>query len=374
MLTTAAKNWLAEHAGLSGCFEFTGISYTDPDGTPRTGSTGDVFNAFVVAHMIGKDSVIIKDNTNYTQLKAINNNSDMDITDVAFVYNNDGVPSSEPKYCKSVSTDVTDMGNYLPGCGGYGPSSSISEYEIKLVNGEYGDGLACASSPERFFTTGESIYVALKEPIVGLRFKIWGSDNTAVSSPIEKISDLVYKVTAIRSHIARVYLYGNGSPSFVHVSFSPPPGPTPSPTPTPPIEGAKAGTFEFVAPPSGDPTITLSLTNLVMRQTGDGHFEMNNISITNTSDYPIYIAIRIKIFEGTLPVCRPTGFVFDGIDRTDTKYRTQRIKAMEIGETINSDADFFQPPNILGTHTICMLIHGAWTRDDLQDEIDPITG
>jgi len=73
-----------------------------------------------------------------------------------------------------------------------------------------------------------------------------------------------------------------------------------------------------------------------------------------------------------LSTCWDTGFVFDGMDRTDG--HNIRIKTIEVGETAIIDADFFQPSNILGVHTICMLIHGAWTYAGLGDEVEYITG
>ena len=109
-----------------------------------------------------------------------------------------------------------------------------------------------------------------------------------------------------------------------------------------------------------------------MKQHADGHFEMNDIKVTNTSSHPIYIAIRIKLFSGLISACRDTGFVFDGMDRTDG--HNVRVKTLEVGETEICNADFFQPLSIRGTHSICMLIHGAWTRAGLIDEIEHVMG
>lgn len=170
--------------------------------------------------------------------------------------------------------------------------------------------------------------------------------------------------------------YPSGEPKYctsVVVTPTPTPTPTPGVTPTPPPPD-RAGVFEFVGPITGDPTVILNLSELQMRQTADRHFEMNGIRITNTSSHPIYIAMRIRLFAGDIPYCRDTGFVFDGMDRTDTDLRSLRIKTLEIGESAVYNADFFQPPNILGMHTVCMLVHGAWSRADLVDEIEHIVG
>ena len=237
------------NAGSNSCFSQSGISYKDPDGVTRVGSTGDVLNAFVVANMIGKSNVTIIAGKTYASLKVMNGNQDIGISDVTWVYENDG-SGTAAKYCSGVT---------------------------------------------------------------------------------------------------------------------PPPPPS---EPTPP--GEVAGVFEFRGPITGDPTADLNLTDLTMRQHADGHFEMNDIKVTNTSSHPIYIAIRIKLFAGLISVCRDTGFVFDGMDRTDGL--NIRVKTLEVGETEICNADFFQPLSIRGTHSICMLIHGAWTRAGLIDEIEHVTG
>ena len=164
---------------------------------------------------------------------------------------------------------------------------------------------------------------------------------------------------------------GSGTAAKYCSGAAPTPTPTPGVTPAPP-PAEIAGVFEFVGPITGDPTAILNLDEMTMRQHADGHFEMNGIKLTNTSSHPVYLAIRIKLFAGSVSECRESGFVFDGMDRTDG--HNIRVKTLEVGETDMCNADFFQPSNILGTHTICMLIHGAWTRAGLIDEIEHITG
>lgn len=257
MLTISLKNWLATNAGISTpsidgefCFSSTGINYTDPDGVARTGSTGDVLNAFIVAHMVGKDTAIIIAATNYTQLKAINEGNDATIDDVAFAYGNDGNPVTEPKYCSSAA---------------------------------------------------------------------------------------------------------------------------PTPTPTPSVPGL-AGTYEFIGPPTGDPSIDLDLVNLEMRQNmSDYHFEMNDMRITSKSAHRIYIALEVRLFVGALTTCPTTGATFVGMDRVSTT-KAVRIKILDPGEIMPVNADFYQPASIKGIHTVCLLVHGTWTRVELEAEIAGIMG
>lgn len=164
---------------------------------------------------------------------------------------------------------------------------------------------------------------------------------------------------------------GSGTATKYCTGTTPPPSPPPGETPITP-SAEIAGVFEFRGPVTGDPSANLDLSGMTMRQHADGHFEMNDIKLINTSSHPVYLAIRIKLFAGSLSACKDTGFVFDGMDRTDG--RNIRVKTLEVGETEICDADFFQPSNILGTHTICMLIHGAWSRADLIDEIEFVVG
>lgn len=104
MLLTTTKDWLANNAGAAGCFTSGGITYTDPDGISRTGGTGDVLNAFYVAHLIGKDSQVIIAGTTYTSLKTINGGNDLALDDVTWAYSNDGTPAGELQYCAAAQT------------------------------------------------------------------------------------------------------------------------------------------------------------------------------------------------------------------------------------------------------------------------------
>ena len=482
MLNTSLKDWLATNAGVSSCFSPTGIQYTDPDGVSRVGSTGDVINAFIVAHLIGKDNAIIIAGTNYTQLKAINKNDDIGINDVSFVYNNDGSPTSESTYCVGAPptptppTPTPTPGNYalqfdgirnyveipydskfdiLPGedfsfsfrlkttcnelqrdiiskkatsgfwiirLGYFAPDGAIwAQFhdQVSAKSAASHSGSAIVNDGKRHDITVE--YIASSGTV---KILIDGVDTTAVrytcpninivgdfplrvaqgqlsGGYLEAIIDNLsfYKrILSLAEHeslrydkpVSTSYLVGewklNEGSGTKTIDTSGrgndgtllPSGQEPTwvlsdwtlPIPPPPAE--RAGIFEFKAPPSGDPTVTLDLSGLRMRQSGDGHFEMNDIKITNTSNYPVHLAIRIQLFKGEIAACRDSGFVFDGMDKTTSL--NARVKKLEVGETAEYDADFYQPLNILGVHTVCMLIHGAWTNADIDDEIKDVPG
>ncbi len=141
-----------------------------------------------------------------------------------------------------------------------------------------------------------------------------------------------------------------------------------------PLDPDRAGTFVFTGPPEGGPTIILDLSNLEMRQSPtDYHFEMNNMVITSTSPQNIYIALEVRLFEGALNTCPLTGEVFAGMNRVSTT-KAVRIALLDPGEVNDINADFYQPEAIRGVHTVCLLVHGTWAREDLKAEVAPITG
>lgn len=281
MITDELKDWLASNAGISNCYSPGSIDYTDPDGVARQGSTGDVLNAFTVAHLVGKDSAVIIANTNYTQLRTINGNNDVTITDVAFVYNNDGDPAGEPKYCAGVPC--------------------VPDWQCET-------------------------------PLDGYEFDGCGNRrlNTTCNPP-----------------------NGNGGNGD---------------------ETELAGTHIFIGAPEGAPSIVLDLSNLEMRQNeSDYHFEMNDIQITSTSPQRIYIALEVRLFTGALDACPTSGASFIGLDRVSTS-RNTRIKILDPGEIETINADFYQPEALRGEHTVCLLVHGTWTRTELESEIASIAG
>jgi hypothetical protein len=106
-LTTAAKNWLAQNAGVDNCFSPTGVVYKLPDeADTRTGSTGDVLANFWTLMGIAPNAKLIA-NTSYNEFKVINGGFDIDIdNDVLFAYNNDG-SGTLSAYCYTSPADIT---------------------------------------------------------------------------------------------------------------------------------------------------------------------------------------------------------------------------------------------------------------------------
>jgi len=95
-LTGAGKDWLVTYAGVDNCFQTSGISYKDAGGVSHTGSTGDVANSLFVAHLVGKDDVVITaDGKTYSDFKTANGGNDLTIVDVGWVYNNEGGAGEE---------------------------------------------------------------------------------------------------------------------------------------------------------------------------------------------------------------------------------------------------------------------------------------
>lgn len=104
-LTTNGKNWLAINAGINKCFVHEGIAFKDSFGISRTGGTSDIVSAFFTSHMSNTDNIPIIANTNYIQFKTINDNNDLTLLDVSWVYRNDGFANAA--YC---ITSITSCG------------------------------------------------------------------------------------------------------------------------------------------------------------------------------------------------------------------------------------------------------------------------
>lgn len=181
------------------------------------------------------------------------------------------------------------------------------------------------------------------------------------------------------------YCAGSGTPTKTPTptgTKTPTPPPTGTTTPIPGPEGESwAGTYEFSGPPEGAPNITLELYDLEMRQksSGDYHFEMNNVKIINNSGHDVYIAFEVRLFSGSLSSCPSFGWVFQGANRvetinSDTGKHNLRVNLLDPYESRTFNLDFFQPSSIRGVHTVCLYVHGDWTKDALVMEMDPITG
>lgn len=105
------KNFLAQYAGsgvavpigtpipMPGyCFVTSGLTYYDSDGVSHTGGTVDVTSSFLGAHMLGKDTAVIIAGKTYLNMKAANDNTDLVLDDITWVYQNDG-HSGTTAYC-----------------------------------------------------------------------------------------------------------------------------------------------------------------------------------------------------------------------------------------------------------------------------------
>ena len=412
-LTINGKNYIAQHFGISNCFVASGVSYTDPAGITTTGSTMDVVTTLKL-----DDGGLSKGPNNevYSDIVAGNDGGPITNTDIAWIGSNDGTPAGENQYCKVV--DVVSLewirSKYDKNNSCYLEEDELTTAYLDVVNNvitteQYiaikdvynNNTYLCAVTPTPTPTptpgkstwtiadvkdTNGVILTTAQVWVDGVYTKHYAPETLTFCTGC-KCDTIVpcdyglHTVTIKKSGYndwvkTKTILEGappvTDYPVLTLTTVIPTPTPTPpGPTPTPPAPEV-AGIFEFIGPVVGYPTVILDLSELEMKQATDYHFEMNKVKITNTSNYPVYLAMRIRLFEGGLTVCPTTGFVFDGMDRTT--YKNVRVKKLEVGETAYYNADFYQPPTILGKHTICMLIHGAWTNSDLLDEIVPILG
>lgn len=342
-LTTNGKNWIANTFGSGGCYVASGLSwvYRGIDGVDysETGATSQIVSRLVssLVQYVTFGGV----NYTYSNLKTNNDNTDADLNDALWIAQNDGSPSGEAQYCAGGIIIKVYISQGL---------GTVSVYKNNVLQGS----LVGAGPKEFTFASGDSMkFEAL--PNTGYTFTKWCKNPTSCLSPIFTTP---YTVTAsVSSEISAVFTS------------------TGTPTPTPaPVPGEAAGTFEFAAPPSGIPSVTLDISAMAMKQNStDMHFEMNGVSITNTSQWPVYIAAEIRLFPGSLTSCPTSGWAFQGMDRVSTT-KALRIYTLDVGETRALNLDFYQPASILGTHTVCAVIHGDYDRDALETEITPITG
>ena len=102
-LTTAGKDYIAEHFGLSNCFAKTGLSWTryDLDGTntAETGGTVKLINRITETGIV--DYIRIgATNYYYTDLKAANGDNDITLDDITWIAAHDDPSDSPPNpYC-----------------------------------------------------------------------------------------------------------------------------------------------------------------------------------------------------------------------------------------------------------------------------------
>jgi PGF-CTERM protein len=109
-LTTAAKDYIAEHFGLSDCFVRTGLSWTryDLDGTntAEIGGTVKLINRITETSIV--DYILIgATKYYYTDLKAANGGNDITLDDITGIAEHDGYPPGEDQYCIAVATTPT---------------------------------------------------------------------------------------------------------------------------------------------------------------------------------------------------------------------------------------------------------------------------
>ena len=387
-LTTNGMNYIAKEFGVGNCFAYSGLSWTSVaiDGTTvnESGGTRNIVARLATTSMYSRIDLtypVVKSYT-YANLRTANNNTDVTLIDSQWITANDGYPAGEPQYCVSGTPTPTQTPI---------PTATPTPAPISVY-------ITCSGSGYYLHEENRGIHASLPATVtlkrdVDFQFEVQKPDYETRMYAVIRVdingnlsclnidgdNTLCNRTTppgaVINNSTKRIDLYpvAGTTPTPTQTPTPTPvytPTPTVGPTPTP-FSGTPP-TFEFKGTPTGNPTVNLNLNTLVMRQAADYHFEMNDIVITNTSGWTVYVAMEVKLFTGALSSCPSVGYVFDGLDRTST--RNPRIKILEAGETATFDADFYQPTSILGVHTVCLLIRGTWLRTQLEAEILPITG
>jgi len=364
-LNTAVKNWLAMNAGKNNCFASSGVSYKDADGGTRTGSTTSVLSMFYTAGQVGKTSAIIAGNYSYNNLKSLNGGADITLSDVSWVNSNmtycatSTTPSPPPTVTPTPATGLginTAVKNWLAQNAGFNNCFAQSGVAFKDA-----DGISRVGGTGKVLSEFYTAHQIGKDSAVIIANYSYTNLKTLNGYKDITMSD-VYWVGA------NAYCAGQG------VTPTPYIGPTGIPG-----DGLP---FDFVDVPSGIPSVNLDLTELIMQQNStDYHFEMNDVRITNNSPWRVYIAAEIKMFGGAQNSCPVSGAVFNGLNRasstdrvTQIVTRNPRYTILDKMETAYFNLDFYQPSSIKGLHTVCLIIHGAYTRDEIVQEVSGILG
>lgn len=108
MLTTNGKNYIANKFGLNGCYVSSGMNWTYTSGSSifnDTGGTGQLVSRLVMTSIVDYVTYLGVTYT-YSDLKANNDNTNIGLEDVFWIVQNDGSPSTEPKFCVSGCNEI----------------------------------------------------------------------------------------------------------------------------------------------------------------------------------------------------------------------------------------------------------------------------
>ncbi len=364
-LNTAIKNFLALNAGRNNCFASSGVPYTDADGGSRTGSTTSVLSMYYTASQIGKTSAVIVGGYSYSALKSLNGGADITLTDVTWVNDNmsycatNTTPSPQPTTTPTPAIGLginTAVKNWLATNAGFNNCFTSGSVSYKDA-----DGISRVGSTGAVLSMFYTAHQLGKDSAIIIANYSYTNIKALNGYKDLSMSD-VYWV------LSNSYCTGQGG--------TPTPDITPTGVPGTPLP------FDFGDSPSGIPSVILDLTELIMQQNStDYHFEMNDVKITNNSPWKIYIAGEIKLFGGAQNSCPVSGHVFNGLNRasstdriTQIVTRNPRYTILDPMETAYFNLDFYQPSSVKGLHTVCLIIHGAYTRDEIVQEVIGILG
>ena len=364
-LNTAVKNFLAQNAGSGNCFATSGVSYKDADGISRTGSTTSVLSMYYTASQIGKTNAIIVGGYSYSALKSLNGGIDITLTDVTWI-------NSNMSYCATSTTPSPQPTTTPTPAIGLGINTAVKNWLAQnagLNNCFTSGGVAYkdADGISRVGSTGAVLSMFYTAHQLGKDSAIIIANYSYTNlKSLNGYKDL--SMSDVYWVLSNSFCYGQGG--------------TPTPYIAPTGIPGDPGVFDFGDSPSGIPSVYMDLTELIMQQNStDYHFEMNDIKITNNNPWKIYLAGEIKLFGGAQNTCPTSGEVFNGLNRasstdriTQIVTRNPRYTILDPMETAYFNLDFYQSSSVKGLHTVCLIIHGAFTRDEIVQEVIQVLG
>jgi len=362
-LNTEVKNWLAKNAGKNNCFAASGVTYKDADGGTRTGSTASIVSMYYTANQIGKTSAVIVGNYSYNNLKSLNGGSDITLADVSWVNNN-------ITYCATSTTPSPTPTTTPTPSPGSGINTAVKNWLAQNagINNCFASSGISFKDADGISRTGSTGKV-LSEYYTAHQI---GKDSAVI---IANYSYANLKALNGNKDISMSDVYWVGSNTYCYNQET-----TPTPSIAPTTAPGTPSPFDFTDVPSGVPSVVLDLSDMIMQQNStDYHFEMNDVLIKNNSPWKVYIAAEIKLFGGAQNACPTSGAVFNGLNRasstdriTQVVTRNPRYTILDKFESAYFSMDFYQPSSIKGLHTVCLIIHGAFTRDEIVQEVSGI--
>lgn len=348
MTSETVKNWIATNAGIGNCVVASGVSYKDADGVSYTGSTGDAIVELVTAHSLGAfdptyNYVVIVGGKSYSDFESETGET-LTMNDADWAYDNVG-------WCVGAPTPECTAGRR--------ECVTATSYRVCQADGTWGAPISCQAGQ----VCQNGICVAAPvEPVPTGNKKCIGNDVYA------EYTDGSWRYVSTCSD---PYVCVGGVCQLAGEAVEP-------------IGEVPPVVFEFVTGPTTPVAGSIDIFSGPMRMNqawGPPYrFEMNNVKITNPTQWSVFYAVEIKIWPGSVATCPVTAPLWNGMNRsvsvnTDDQYiRVIELlpgqTTLDVGMEWSKYLDFYVPRSVIGTHSICMYLWANYDSSALRAELE----